>query len=236
VSEHSGIIRGPARPVRAAAVVACFPTIFGVASSAAAARPRRAAVSSSGGGPPWCCCYAGLPPRPFPGCCCSNRSVSVPPPPSSRGGRYWWLLFVDDDHDDDAGRMKSWLSTTTKNRYPRIYRCRSGQCLRVDNVVPVLKTTPAAAAPPDGRLPPRRTATGRVLEYKTASSRGKTVSRRGNSKSWHDDVTVRASGSKRNTSIYHTPGVLVCVRLSLVASGRGTGCCFNIQTEYVKVQ
>jgi hypothetical protein len=25
----------------------------------------------------------------------------------------------------------------------------------------------------------------------------------------------------------YVPGVLVCVRLSLVASGRGTGCCFN---------
>jgi hypothetical protein len=38
-----------------------------------------------------------------------------------------------------------------------------------------------------------KTAISRVLEYKTAISRG-------NSKSWHDDVTVRASGSKRNTS------------------------------------
>jgi hypothetical protein len=39
-----------------------------------------------------------------------------------------------------------------------------------------------------------------VLDYKTAGSRGKTASSRGNSKSWHDDVTVRAPGSRRNTS------------------------------------
>jgi hypothetical protein len=39
-----------------------------------------------------------------------------------------------------------------------------------------------------------------VLEYKTASSRGITASSRGYGKTWHDDVTVRASGSRRNTS------------------------------------
>jgi hypothetical protein len=39
-----------------------------------------------------------------------------------------------------------------------------------------------------------------VLEYKTAYSRGKTASSRGYSKTWHDDITVRTSGSKRKTS------------------------------------
>jgi Reverse transcriptase (RNA-dependent DNA polymerase) len=39
-----------------------------------------------------------------------------------------------------------------------------------------------------------------VLEYKTARSRGKATSSRGYNKTWHDDVTVHASGSRRNTS------------------------------------